>query len=566
VSLTVSPWRAAAAAGILAILVALPAVRNGFVLDDTVIVENRRLLRQPPSIGAVVAAPYWPGAEKQGYLWRPAVMASYALDYRVSASPHWFHAVNALWAGLAAAALTLVVAGLFGPRLGLVTGLLFAVHPVHVEATANVVGRAELMAAAGYGAALLLAAVAERRRWLLVAVALAAALAIGSKEHAATLPAAVLLLGAARSMRAGERWQDGALRALMPAVVAAFPIGLYFAFRADLVGTAFGTGGGAPGFEGLGAGDRIWAMVPITLEWWRLLFFPLRLSADYSPGHVTVVTGFSAGHALALMVWAAAGACAWRCRHSTPGASLGFLWIVLTILPASNLIVPLELVVAERTLFLPSLGAALILAATWEAVRWPPRWAPAVLALAVLAGGIRSVARAGVWKDEASLVAALEQDAPRSAVTLWFRGQREFREGRWGSGERLLREAMVVSPNAGTHIEDLASAYASAGVWPPVVTLMRNEMSVDSGYTIPWALLPMALLRTGDTAAAARLADNGARRFSSNPMVLARSIDVLVAAGWCRSARWSLGRLVAATGGAAPDTTQLARRCAKSRF
>ncbi|MGH7752208.1 MAG: tetratricopeptide repeat protein, partial [Gemmatimonadales bacterium] len=160
-----------------------------------------------------------------------------------------------------------------------------------------------------------------------------------------------------------------------------------------------------------------------------------------------------------------------------------------------------------------------------------------------------------------SLVAALERDAPRSAVTLWFRGQREFREGRWGSGERLLREAMAVSPNAGAHIEDLASAYASAGVWPPVVILMRNEMRVDSGYTIPWALLPVALLRTGDTAGAARLADNGARRFSGNPLVLGNAIEVLVAAGWCRSARWALGRLVGATGGAAPDTTQMALRC-----
>src|ERR1051326_6874715 len=95
-------------------------------------------------------------------------MASWALDYRVSSSPHWFHAVNVLWAAVAASLFALLACDLAGPAIGLIVGLLFAVHPVHVEAVANVVGRAELMAAAGYALALVCAVRAEQRgRWLI---------------------------------------------------------------------------------------------------------------------------------------------------------------------------------------------------------------------------------------------------------------------------------------------------------------------------------------------------------------------------------------------------------------
>ena len=140
-------------AGLVAAAVAAPSIRNDFVADDQWVVANREVLEHPPSVGAVLKEPYWP-ASFGGVMWRPAVISSFALDYRVSSSPHWFHAINVLWAVLTTALFALLACELAGPGVGLVTGLFFAVHPVHVEAVANVVGRAEMMAAAGYAAAL----------------------------------------------------------------------------------------------------------------------------------------------------------------------------------------------------------------------------------------------------------------------------------------------------------------------------------------------------------------------------------------------------------------------------
>src|SRR2546430_7100594 len=165
--------QAALAAGLVAALVAAPSVRNGFVQDDHWVVEQRPLLRHPGSLAALLTEPYWPRGFG-GVLWRPAVLASYALDYRISASPHWFHAVNVLWAAAAAAALALLATLIAGPPVGLATGLLFAVHPVHVEAPASVVGRAELLAAGGSAVALISAVRSEQRLIWLAGVGLGA--------------------------------------------------------------------------------------------------------------------------------------------------------------------------------------------------------------------------------------------------------------------------------------------------------------------------------------------------------------------------------------------------------
>jgi len=527
--------QAALAAGLVAALVAAPSVRNGFVQDDHWVVEQRPLLRHPGSLAAVLTEPYWPRGFG-GVLWRPAVLASYALDYRISASPHWFHAVNVLWAAAAAAALALLATLIAGPTVGLVTGLLFAVHPVHVEATASVVGRAELVAAVGYALALISALRSEQRPAWLLGVALGAALAIGAKEHAATLPAAVLLVFLARDLgRAG--WRRSLTAAAPAAACATVIVMLYFVARRAVAGGAFTPGGLAPGLRGLDLVDRAWAMLAISLEWWRLLLFPVRLSADYNPAQLVVTTALTARHGLAAVVWIVAGLAAWRLRASVPGVAVGLVWLVLTILPVSNVIVPTEVIVAERTLFLPSWGVMLALATLGASVPWPRRAKAWLLALALGVGAVRSGARIAVWRDDESFFAAQQRDAPRSFRTLWLEGLEAFRQGQPARGERLLEAAVVAAPEVAGPRDDLAGAYLAAGLWAAAVQQLRTSIAVDSGRAPPWGLLPRALLGAGDTTGAGDAAAMAARRFPEEESVVDGAVAVLVAARRCREAR-----------------------------
>jgi protein O-mannosyl-transferase len=515
----VTARNAALAAGLLAAIVAAPSLHNGFVSDDHWVIVERPLLQHPPSIAAVLTEPYWP-AGFGGVTWRPAVLASYALDYRLGGGAHWFHAMNVLWAGLATALLTLLACQLCDTRTGLVAGLLFAVHPVHVEAVANVVGRAELMAAAGYAAALLCALRVGRHRAYVVGVALAAAFAIASKEHAVTLPAAIVLVLVARRSPVRD--------AAFPVIAAVVPIVAYFLLRGAFTAGSFASGGLAVGLEHLNLAQRAWAMIPISLQWWRLLLFPAHLSADYSPGQLVASTGFTAMHLLGILVWAAAGWAAWRWRERLPGLALGIVWLVVTVSPVANVLIPTEVLVAERTLYLPSWGVVVAIAAVGMAVPWPARARGLLLAVVLVLAAARSIARSAVWRDDEAQFQALKRDAPRSYRTMWLVGKDEFAAGHWGSGEELLRGAIALAPHVTGPRVDLARYYGTAGLWRPAGQQLEAAIVVDSTLAPAWAMLPRALLGAGDTTGAVAVAREALRRFPGDSGV-ARSAGAVLA-------------------------------------
>src|SRR5690606_30262741 len=127
--------------------------------------------------------------------------AALALEWALwGERPALFHAVNlALHSGVVLL-LFLLLRRWTSTWLACAGAAVFAVHPVHVEAVANVVGQAELLAACFTLAGCLL-----YRRWLdtetvparvalLLGTGVAYALAFGSKEIAVTLPALLVLI------------------------------------------------------------------------------------------------------------------------------------------------------------------------------------------------------------------------------------------------------------------------------------------------------------------------------------------------------------------------------------
>jgi hypothetical protein len=181
----------------LAVLAYANSLANGFVLDDVRLIPANPLVRSLGNLPELFAADYWePGF--RGGLYRPLVMTSYALNHALGGLEPWgYHAVNVLLH----AAVSLLVFGLLRTLVdrytAAIAGLLFAAHAVHAEAVANIAGRAELLAAAGFVLALRCHVARERaadRPGLLYAVGLGSfALALLSKESAITLPAVLLL-------------------------------------------------------------------------------------------------------------------------------------------------------------------------------------------------------------------------------------------------------------------------------------------------------------------------------------------------------------------------------------
>src|SRR5207245_8152314 len=113
---------------------------NGFAWDDMPIVADNTLVHGVSGLWRAFAMPYWPPAAG-GYLYRPLVVATYALDWLVApAGAWWFHGVNVLWHAGASTAVALLARRWAGDAAGWLAGAPFAVHPVHGFAVDGVVG------------------------------------------------------------------------------------------------------------------------------------------------------------------------------------------------------------------------------------------------------------------------------------------------------------------------------------------------------------------------------------------------------------------------------------------
>jgi hypothetical protein len=385
-----------------AIAAHIGALWNRFAMDDLYIIVWNPLVHSPDGIWQAFAMPYWP-PDLGGKLYRPLAVASYAIDWLI-AGPWWFHAVNLVWHAGATVAVAALTRRLAGPTAALVAGLIFAVHPVHVEAVANVIGRAELMA--GLGACLAVYAAVAKDRIGLSALALAAGLL--SKENAAVAPGLIVWAWAVGLGRPQPRRMAMYVGSWL--VVA----GVYLAIRSAVLMPYARLHDLAPVFVGEGpVAVRLTAIAALA-DVARLLVFPLTLRVDYSPAERTIVTSLFDGRLwlglLCLAAWAVLLVLAWKRGRRVEAFGLG--WIALAILPVANLLFPVGVLVAERTLYLPSVGLALAVGAWLSGM--DPRRLRMLVAVVIVAMGVRSALRVPVWRDDFSVTLSMLDDSPRS--------------------------------------------------------------------------------------------------------------------------------------------------------
>ncbi len=435
----------AAGVGALAVVVYLGALANGFAWDDVPVIADNALVHQLSGLWRAFTAPYWPPGRGADPMYRPLVVATFALDWLVAPGRAWWlHGVNLVWHAGASAALGLLARRWAGDAAGWIAGALFAVHPVHVEAVANMVGRTEL--AAGLFSLLAVWLAVERDN--LPGSALAWACGLLSKENAAVVPA---LIGAAWLL--GFRRPPARRIATYAGVWCA--MGLAYAVVREAVFQPHPASGGmAIVFLGQSPLTVRLTAVAALADVARLLVFPLRLRADYSPNERTAVTGLADPRFLAglacLTLWAMLAWLLWRRQRRVE--ALGITWIGVALAPVANLLFPAGVLVAERTLYLPSAGLALA-AGAWIAA-WRAgagararRIADGAVALVVAAGGVRTALRVPVWDSTATVYQSVVRDSPRSYFGPVRAAIYEESEGRLADALQAYRRAASILPS-----------------------------------------------------------------------------------------------------------------------
>jgi protein O-mannosyl-transferase len=476
---------AALALCVLTLLAYSNSFTGGLVLDNKVLLLDPRIREDTPqNIALIFEHTYWWPTGEAG-LYRPFTTLSYLLNYAILGDGDQlfgYHAINlVLHLGnvLLAYALALRLVRRFWPSVFIAA--VWAVHPASTESVTNIVGRADLLAAMALLSGFLMYLKSRevggwaRGAWL---AALMAVTTVGvfSKESAvAILPAIILyeLVWWKDSPRREGLWL-GCGTTLVPiaamlwkrsAVLAASPPAEFPFTDNPIVGADWWTG-------------RLTAIKVIARYLW-LTIWPLNLSCDYSFGQIRLASGGAADWVAGIIVLAVAIAVVLLYRWNRIAFFMA-CFAFLNFVPASNLFFPIGTIMADRLLYLPSLGLLACLVLAVYAVAEKPKFArvapvmvapamiaPVVLGLIVSGFAVRTWARNQDWQSELALAVHDLRVSPRSYKL-----------------HQLLAASLFESDsqhsNIGQVIEEQEKSLAVLDTLPPA--LSRPESYRQAGY------------------------------------------------------------------------------------
>ena len=520
----------------------MTGIVNEFTYDDRPVILDNPFMRDLHGWWRVFTTTYWPpdwGSD--GY--RPLTSLAFKLEFALSGgSSMVVHGVNIALYALSAVLAFYLVRRILPDWCAWVVAALFAVHPVHVEAVANGVGQSELLVAVFMIPAVTIylrdrmRAGGELAPRSIAAILLLYCGACFSKEHGVVLPA--LLVAAELTVIADTMPTRERARRLRPLYLGLIAIAVGFLGARSHVFAGQGIVGFQP-FQPfaslhLSSSDRILTAISVVPEWFRLLYWPAHLASEYSPPDTEIAQGPSMSQLPGLVLLLAILALGVTLRRKKPALSFGIAFAAITLLPSSNFLITTGIVLAERTLFLPSLGAMIVLGAVlvpardaWRASRAASvRFAPQMLCGALLlAGVIRSERRATVWHDNDTLFRRAIVDSPDGYRPHYMLGSWLFQHGHYREGEAEYKIALKLFPYDPYMTFNLAEQYRKFGLCAPAIPYYRWTWDLDPDFPMGRTQLANCLLEVGQYDAA-KVAAMGALKAGGPSRITHRLIQL----------------------------------------
>ncbi|HQY87965.1 MAG TPA: hypothetical protein PK402_04860, partial [Tepidisphaeraceae bacterium] len=333
-------------------------------------------------------------------------------------------------------------------RIALIAGLLFALHPVHVEVVVGIVGRSELLCSAFFlGALQLVGRPLSRAQSLGAIVCLIGAIA--SKEQGIVLIPVAIIVRALIARH--ERVEPEHPRAIATFALAAGFLACYVIAREQFFGLKFV-------WEKAFLDSRIQPLATISDEVTRIfaplsligralgyLFFPLNLNIDYA-NYISAKTDFNTIWPwlgiLAIALWLVLFTRSIRQKdHTTTTCLLAF---GITYGLVSNIVMLIGTAFGERLLYLPSVFF-IIIVSSWL-VRLPARAMTITVSVILIGFTVRSVTYASLWDDRLKLYSSLVRQWPENARLRMLYGFELFERGETARGIDECLRAVDVDP------------------------------------------------------------------------------------------------------------------------
>jgi tetratricopeptide (TPR) repeat protein len=483
-----APWRRPNAWICLALLVATFAVYAPVRHFDFVNFDDPEYVRDNPHVraGLTPQTVAWAFSSTESANWFPVTRLSHLLDAQLfGMRPGPQHLTSVLIHALAALCLFAFLLRATRARWpSAFVAMLFALHPTHVESVAWVAERKDVLCALFWFLALWAYVRYSERpsagRYLLVLLPFC--LGLMSKPMIVTLPLVLLLL---------DYWPLGRRRALREKIP-------FFALASAAALATYWVQRGSGAVEALTAfplGLRLENALLSYVVYAANTLWPTRLAVFYPyPSQIPLWLPGLAAAALAAISIAVL-----RSARSRPYLAAGWLWYLVTLAPVIGLVQVGAQARADRYLYVPMVGLAIMLA--WGAADWlrrAPRLRPAVAALAAaacLASAALAAAQVRHWKDSEALFshALAVTDGNYLAHHNLGVALAEM-PGRLPEAMAHYQAALAIQPGSARAHTDLGNALARLpGRAPEAVAEYREALRLSPDSAIPHNNLGNAL-------------------------------------------------------------------------
>ncbi|MDC3961693.1 tetratricopeptide repeat protein [Polyangium jinanense] len=469
------------------------AIGAGFVFDDRGAIQENPVVQGDLDLGALFGSDFWgrPPGEGPG-TWRPLVVLSFWLNKHITGG---FHETNLLLHAATSVVLALALSRHTGrTTFAVVAAMVFGVLGVNTEAVVGLVGRADVMAAGLGWLAWFVAGRAdepeEPRSSLWAALAFAGALA--SKESAIVFP---LFLFLADRLLAPPGRAPRILSARYGSLVAAAVLVIALrtvAFASPLAAVSRELQANPLLAEGWG--PRIFTSLRLFAMALGKIVLPVGLSADYSyaailPEH----SPFALPVLVGALVLVGLVVLSIRLRRREPLFALAAVMVLVPWIVMSQLPFVLPTIFAERLLYLPAAGFALMVARIGE---WMLERTPGGLVFPAASAG-KGKKRAAQKRPKVepanlrSFVLVLGPVMLANLALAWSRA------ADWENDRTLFASAMEVVPRSARAHHNYGSALLNEGKSAASIASFERAVEILPTWSEPHAQLGVAMLDTG---------------------------------------------------------------------
>jgi tetratricopeptide (TPR) repeat protein len=527
---------------LVAALVFANTIGNGFTLDDVPLVDENPRLESLRHLPDFFVSDYWSHYKDSSGLYRPLVLTSFALGSALHGPAAWgHHLLNVILHAANCVLVLLLFRRLSEDRLAIAAGaVLFATHAVHTEVVAPLSGRAELLCCLFFLLSLLAyvadAGRAERRPLLYAASLAAFTLALLAKETAITLIGVLVLFDFVYSREPESRPLARVARLLRgrslrryAGFVAVAALYLAVRFLWLELGDPRATTSQLDNpllFQAL-PWSRISAL-EITFRYLGLLFFPLHLSYDYSFAQIPLIEDAADPRLYGAIAGAIlAGWLLVRCLRRAPAVFFALGFAVVTFSVISNLVIGIGTIMAERLLYLPSIGFCLALTLGTRLALTPrlgPRAAQTIfLALFVALTGfhaVRSFDRNRDWANDRVLMLHDLAVSPNSSKANANAGIVLIELERPEEAAECLRRAIEIWPDNNKAANLLGSTLLALGREDEAIEAYEAAVAGQSAEAEAWNNLGYLLVERGEVERGLRLLQVALELEPDEPAVL----------------------------------------------